>query len=105
MGQSRKNRPPVSVSRIHKNLKNKFTDDTIVICATVTNDPRMDDNKFLEGLTICAMRFTKTARARIESHNGKCLIFDQLAVSKPLGSNWMLFMGRRSCYKNKNFAG
>merc|ERR1719403_611390 len=103
---SRKNRPQVSVSRIHKLLKNKFTERIIVVVSTVTNDERFDDNRFLEGLTICAMRFTKTARARIENHNGKCLTFDQLAVSKPLGSHCLLLMGRKSCYKqNRYFAG
>ena len=103
---SRKNRPPVSVSRIHKLLKNKPSDRIIVVVSTVTNDERFDDNKFREGLTVCAMRFTKTARTRIESHNGKCLTFDQLAVERPLGSNTWLIMGRRSCFKsNRYFAG
>ena len=38
-------------------------------------------------LKVTALRFTETARARIEKAGGECLTFDQLAFRAPLGQN------------------
>lgn len=61
--------------------------------ATVT-----DDNRLLEvpKMSICALRFTRTARARIEKAGGECLTFDQLAMRAPTGSNVILLRGPKS---------
>ena len=50
---------------------------TIVIVGTVT-----DDNRLLTvpKLSIAAMRFTATARARITAAGGECLTLDELAM-------------------------
>ena len=46
-----------------------------------------DDVRFLDvpKLTVCALRFTATARARIVKAGGECLTLDQLALKSPLG--------------------
>lgn len=63
---------------------------TIVTVATVT-----DDNRLLTvpKLTVAALRFTRTARARIEAAGGECLTLDQLALRAPLGENTVLLRG------------
>lgn len=54
----------------------------MVTVATVT-----DDNRLLEvpKLTIAALRFTESARARIVAAGGKCLTLDQLIMTTPTG--------------------
>eukprot|EP00940_MAST-03C_sp_MAST-3C-sp2_P003634 g3634.t1 len=47
-------------------------------------------------MSICALRFTETARARILKAGGSCLTFDQLALQDPKGSNTLLLRGRRT---------
>lgn len=50
----------------------------------------MDDVRLYEvpqGLKVCAMRFSDTARARIVKNGGECLTFDQLALLRPTGTN------------------
>lgn len=95
---SKINRPPVSLSRLthtanpaHKPDANKGK--TIVIVGTVT-----DDNRMLEvpKLSIAALRFTATARARVEKAGGECLTLDQLALRTPTGSNTLLLRGPKN---------
>ncbi|KAE8696980.1 putative 60S ribosomal protein L18-1 [Hibiscus syriacus] len=40
-----------------------------------------------------ALRFTETARARIEEAGGECLTFGQLSLRAPLGQNTVLLRG------------
>ncbi|KAG0012043.1 hypothetical protein BGZ81_001792, partial [Podila clonocystis] len=58
---SRVNRPPMSVSRVARNMAGK-EGKTAVVVGTVT-----DDNRFLEvpKLSIACLRITKTAKARV----------------------------------------
>lgn len=51
---------------------------------TVTDDIRVYE---VPALKVTALRFTETARARIEKAGGECLTFDQLALRAPLGQN------------------
>lgn len=44
-------------------------------------------------MTVCALRFTSAARARIVKAGGECLTFDQLALRAPTGSNTLLLRG------------
>merc|ERR1719454_1307878 len=44
-------------------------------------------------LKVCALKFTETARARIEKAGGECLTFDQLAMQAPTGKNCVLLRG------------
>jgi len=65
-------------------------DKIAVIVGTVT-----DDVRFLEvpKLTVCALKFTSTARARIVKAGGECLTLDQLALRAPTGKNTVLLRG------------
>ncbi|MBS6940870.1 MAG: hypothetical protein KH142_05215, partial [Slackia piriformis] len=64
-----------------------------VVVGTIT-----DDNRVLElpKLSIAALRFTHTARARIEAAGGECLTLDQLAMRAPTGSNTILIRGPKN---------
>ena len=44
-------------------------------------------------LSVCALRFTETARARIVKAGGECLTFDKLALRSPLGQGTVLLRG------------
>ena len=78
---SRTNRPPLSLSALARFMREK--DDKIaVLVGTITDDPRM---LTVPKMTVCALRFTETARARIVKAGGECLTFDQLALQAPLG--------------------
>ena len=55
---------------------------------TVTDDLRLYE---VPKLSVAALRFTETARARILKAGGECLTFDQLALRAPTGSNTVCF--------------
>ena len=99
--KSRTNRPVVSLSRIATALK-KSSDRTAVIVATVVDDTRLLD---VPKMSVCALRFTHTARARIEKAGGECLTLDQLAVRKPTGHNTILLCGSRKARKAFRYFG
>ncbi|KAG7030142.1 60S ribosomal protein L18-3, partial [Cucurbita argyrosperma subsp. argyrosperma] len=80
---SKVNKPPISLSRLIKFMKGK-EDKIAVIVGTVTDDIRVYE---VPALKVTALRFTETARARIEKAGGECLTFDQLALRAPLGQN------------------
>ena len=54
---------------------------------TVTDDIRVYD---VPALKVTALRFTETARARIEKAGGECFTFDQLALRAPLGQDTVI---------------
>ncbi|SMR54264.1 unnamed protein product [Zymoseptoria tritici ST99CH_1E4] len=95
---SRINTPPMSLSKIvavsateHSGKEHEGKIRAVV--GTVT-----DDNRMLEvpKLSICALRFTATARARIEAAGGEAITFDQLALRAPTGSNVILLRGPKN---------
>ncbi|KFY46288.1 hypothetical protein V495_02580 [Pseudogymnoascus sp. VKM F-4514 (FW-929)] len=90
---SRINRPPVSLSRVVANVSEKSNNKTVVIIGTVT-----DDNRLLTvpKLSIAALRFTATARARILAAGGEILTLDQLALRAPTGANTLLLRGPKN---------
>jgi len=90
---SRINRPPVSISRIVTNISEKSNNKTVVVIGTVT-----DDNRLLTvpKLSVAALRFTATARARIIAAGGEALTLDQLALRAPTGSNTLLLRGPKN---------
>lgn len=89
---SRTNRPPVSIARVVRRLKSKGNaGKTAVIVATVTDDGRLVD--LPEGLSVCALKFTRSAFERITAAGGECLTFDQLALQNPTGKNLVLLRG------------
>ena len=88
----------MSISRIASVAANKHSgeanaDKTVVVVGTVT-----DDNRLLTvpKMSIAALRFTATVRARIEAAGGECLTLDQLALRAPTGSNTILLRGPKN---------
>ena len=84
---SKTNRPPLSLSKLAKFMKGKEGKVACVV-GTITDDVRMFE---VPKLTVCALRFTATARARIVKAGGECLTFDQLALKAPTGEGVVLF--------------
>jgi len=101
---SRNNRPPVSIQRCAKAASRKGADGkTIVVVGTVTDDIRIVN---VPAMTVCALRFTESARNRIQNSGGKCMTFDQLALAAPTGSDTILIRGPLKARKAfKHFAG
>ncbi|KAK8543027.1 hypothetical protein V6N12_015597 [Hibiscus sabdariffa] len=89
---SKVNKPPLSLSRLVQFMKGK-EDKIAVVVGTVTDDIRVYE---VPALKVTALRFTETARARIEKAGGECLTFDQLALRAPLGQNTVLLRGPKN---------
>jgi large subunit ribosomal protein L18e len=89
---SKVNRPVMSVSSIARNLKGKENKVAVVV-SKVTDDVRLLN---VPKMTVCALRFSKTARARIIKSGGECITFDQLALRAPTGSNCVLLRGPKN---------
>merc|ERR1711924_576304 len=90
---SKMNRPPISISKLAKLMAGK-EGRVAVMVGTVTDDVRMLEAP--QGLKVCALRFTDTARQRILANGGEVLTFDQLAQQFPTGSNCVLVRGPRA---------
>merc|ERR1712232_1434695 len=98
---SGRNKPPLSLSKLIKNMKNKDGKIACVVAA-VTDDKRVYD---VPKLTVCALRFTETARARIEKAGGECITFDKLALRAPLGQGTVLLRGPVKARKAERYFG
>merc|ERR1712194_949570 len=95
---SRRNKPPLSLSKLSAFMAKK-DGKTAVVVGTVTDDKRLTD---VPKLSVCALRFTETARARIVKAGGECLTFDKLALRSPEGKGTVLLRGpvkSRDCYR------
>jgi large subunit ribosomal protein L18e len=98
--KSRNNRAPISLSRVATVLKRKtvWLEDAkkapiAVIVGDVLDDIRLTK---IPAIRIAALRFSKSARARIAAAGGECITFDQLALIAPTGKNTLLLRGRKS---------
>eukprot|EP00941_MAST-03F_sp_MAST-3F-sp1_P005152 g5152.t1 len=89
---SKTNRPPLSISRIAKLMAGQES-KVAVLVGTVTDDVRITE---LPALTVCALRVTAGARARILKAGGKVMTFDQLALASPTGQNTVLVRGAKT---------
>jgi len=89
---SRINRPPISLSRLARYAKGK-ENKIVTIVGTVTDDIRLQT---VPKLTVCALRVTRTAHARILKAGGEVITFDQLALKAPTGSNTLLLRGPKN---------
>ncbi|WJX19561.1 60S ribosomal protein L18-3 [Trifolium repens] len=87
---SKVNKPPLSLSRLIKYTKGKMIS---VVVGTITDDIRVYE---VPAIKVTSLRFTETARARIEKAGGECLTFDQLALRAPLGQNTVLLRGPKN---------
>mmetsp|Transcript_3903 Transcript_3903/g.11422 ORF Transcript_3903/g.11422 Transcript_3903/m.11422 type:complete len:187 (-) Transcript_3903:83-643(-) len=89
LNMTRRNRPPLSLSKLVMNMAKK--EGKIAVCVgTVTDDKRIYE---VPKMTVCALRFTETARARIVKAGGECLTFDKLSLRSPLGQGTVLLRG------------
>ena len=64
---SRSNRPPLSIKTIAKHVSKSEGDKTVAIVGSVTDDVRFLD---VPKLSVCALRFSATAKARILKAGG-----------------------------------
>merc|ERR1711981_294466 len=95
---SKINRPPMSLSRIVANAAPKHNPEansnkTVVVIGKITDDTRLLE---VPKLSVAALRFTATARARIEKAGGECLTIDELAQRAPTGANTLLLRGPKN---------
>lgn len=96
---SRVNRPPVSVSRLTRYLN---PEKISVVVGSVTNDTRLVK---VPTMTVCALHFAESARARIVKAGGQCITFDQLALLRPTGANCLLLRGPQKARKAFRYFG
>ncbi|CAG8508378.1 6126_t:CDS:2 [Paraglomus brasilianum] len=89
---SRVNRATLSLSRIHRFMRDRKDSQTCVFVGTVVDDDRLLD--FDLKITVCALRFTKTVKARILKAGGEVITFDELAKRAPTGSKTVLLRGK-----------
>merc|ERR1712167_405354 len=71
--QSRTNKSPISVRKLQHFMKGKDGKIAVVVGA-ITNDVRFLDVAALKGITVCALRFTETARARLTRTGSTCIL-------------------------------
>ncbi|KAK1863243.1 hypothetical protein I4F81_005802 [Pyropia yezoensis] len=103
MFMSRTNKPPISLSRLARHAKSAPEGTTIVLVGKVLDDERMLD---VPKLSVCALEFSSSARARIEAAGGEVLTFDQLALRAPTGSKTLLIRGPKHVREvYRHFAG
>ena len=61
----------------------QFRDRTVVAVTTITDDERLFE---VPKLTVAALKFTESARARIVAAGGTCLTLDELVMQTPSGT-------------------
>merc|ERR1719359_2709420 len=86
---SGRNKVPVSVSKLAKNMENKEGKIAVVV-GTITSDRRLYE---VPKMSVCALRFTEAARRQIGKAGGECITFDKLALRAPLGQGTVLLRG------------
>ncbi|XP_047716327.1 ribosomal protein L18-like [Prionailurus viverrinus] len=90
---SRTNRPPLSLSRMIRQMKLPGRENkTAVVVGVITDDVRVQE---VPKLKVCALRVSSRARSRIVKAGGKILTFDQLALDSPKGCGTVLLSGPR----------
>lgn len=92
----------MSLSAIAKQLKDKPEETIAVLVGTVTDDERLLD---IPKMTVAALRFTASARARIIKAGGEALTIDQLAQRAPTGSHTLLLRGKKNARKAVKYFG
>merc|ERR1719436_103653 len=72
------------------------------VVGTVTDDKRVFD---VPKISVCALRFTEAARARITKTGGECITFDKLAMRAPLGKGTVLLRGPTKAREAERYFG
>lgn len=99
---TRTSRPPVSLRRVVMAANGKKEDTIIVVVGTVLDDSRLGD---IPKVNVCALHFSRGAKARILAAGGTVLTLDQLAVQRPTGANTVLLRGPRKARKVYKYFG
>lgn len=89
LNMSQTHRPALGLKTV---AKNAVAGKIVVAVATITDDVRLLE--IPANLTVAALKFTKTARARIVKAGGECITLDQLALRSPTGANTILLRGK-----------
>mmetsp|Transcript_7817 Transcript_7817/g.13145 ORF Transcript_7817/g.13145 Transcript_7817/m.13145 type:complete len:191 (+) Transcript_7817:42-614(+) len=91
---SKTNRPTISLKNLAKHTSREGNEGKVAVVV----GPVTDDARFLEvpKLSVCALRFSATARARILAAGGECLTFDEFALRDPLGETALVLQGCKS---------
>ncbi|MCL4131789.1 UNVERIFIED_CONTAM: hypothetical protein GTU68_016257 [Idotea baltica] len=90
---SRIHRPPISLRRVKYLMRKPGRSSKIcVVVGSVTDDVRLLK---VPKLTLCALRVSAQARARIEKAGGEVITFDVLARRAPTGKGTVLIQGIR----------
>lgn len=89
----------MSLSAIAHQIKDN---KTAVVAATVVNDERDLD---IKKMNVVAMKFSATARARIERAGGKCMSFDEMLQQNPTEQGFQLLEGDRKARKQFEYFG
>jgi large subunit ribosomal protein L18e len=94
----------MSLSRIVKETRGSNPDNskTVVVVGRILDDERMAT---VPKLSIAALGFSASAKARIVAAGGEALTLDQLAVRAPTGSNTVLLRGHRQREATRHFGG
>lgn len=95
----RRLRAPLSLSKLSMRMR-KEENKTAVVVGSIVDDPRTLE---IPKMSVCALRFSETARKRIVAAGGECLTFDQLALRAPKGSNCVLLRGAILREADKHF--
>merc|ERR1711998_788270 len=74
--------------------------EIVVFVGTVTDDLRLLD---VPKLTVAALKFTETARARITKAGGKCMTLDELVMQAPTGANTLLLRANTAREAKRHF--
>merc|ERR1719389_1080465 len=101
--KARRFKAPLSLQRLSKHMKFSGASDRVcAVVGTVTDDKRVYE---VPKVTVCALRFTETARARIVKAGGECLTFDKLALRSPLGQGTVLLRGPIKSRESERYFG
>jgi large subunit ribosomal protein L18e len=90
---TRMQRSQVSLSNIARRMSSEDENKIVCVVSTITDDERL---LTVPKLTVCALRVTESARARILKAGGNIMTFDELAIQRPTGSNTVLLRGKTS---------
>jgi len=79
LNMTKKNKPPLSISKLAKLMEGK-DGKVAVLVGTITDDKRLYE---VPKLTVCALRYTETARARILKAGGEQVVAGKRILVEP----------------------
>merc|ERR1719222_1689776 len=104
MFKSRIHMPCISVCNLINLAKRNWNDRRILtVFGKVGDNPKL--LRLPKHVRVCALRFSNSARQRIESRQGHCYTFDQLALLQPKGSDTLLLRGKKNNRKARKYWG